>query len=260
MNPVASVGFVPLLFAGLALMAAVGTRGQITESPLTVEPGRFLLEMDAISLSIDRDQPGDGKYTALGLASTFITTGLTERLDVQIGADLFLQQKFDASGLSERNSGVGDVYFRTKWTFWRDDSAGTAAAVLPYIKVPTNSGGVGNDSMEGGIIVPWYRRLPGGGHVHAMAEWDLFRNPDDNGYDSYFYVSASVDRPLTRALGVYAEFTAGKSTGGEPGICTIGAGATLSVSERVWWDFSVYRGLSRGAADWNPVVRFNWGF
>lgn len=231
---------------------------QITESPLTVAPGSFLVEMDAISVTFDRDA-GD-KYTAVGLASTFLTTGLTERIDVQVGAELYLHQKFDSAGLRERKSGLGDVYFRTKWTFWRDEGNTAAAALLPYVKVPTNSGGVGNDAVEGGLIVPWMRALAGGGHVHAMAQWDLVRNPDDNGYDSGFFVSASLDRPLTKAIGVYAEATASKSSGGEPGEVTIGAGATLAISEHAWWDFSVYRGLTRGAADWNPVIRFNWGF
>jgi len=37
-------------------------------------------------------------------------------------------------------------------------------------------------------------------------------------------------------------------------------GVTLALSENTWWDFAVYRGVSSGAADWNHVIRYNWGF
>ncbi|HRG55387.1 MAG TPA: hypothetical protein PLG56_05060, partial [Lacunisphaera sp.] len=74
-----------LLRLALLWAACAGGRlpAQITESPVTVQPGRFLLEVDALSLTIDRE-PGL-KYTAFGAASTFLTTGVTSRLDVQVG-------------------------------------------------------------------------------------------------------------------------------------------------------------------------------
>ena len=249
-----------LVLGVVALAGAGAMSAQITESPFTVKPGSFLLEMDALSVSWDRDQPGGGRATALAVASPLLTVGLHDRLDVQVGADLFLSQKVDQGGLAERNSGIGDVYIRTKLTVWGDEASGSAVAVLPYVKLPTNRGGVGNDAVEGGVIVPWVRRLPGGGHLHAMGQVDLARNAADDGYDVATFFSAALDRPLTRRVGIYGEVTTAKGTGGDPWAATLGAGATLALSEHAWWDFAVYRGLSRGAADWNPVVRFNWGF
>lgn len=241
-----------------ALSAAGWLRGQITEVPATVAPGRFLLEMDALSFSVDR--AAGAKYTAWAAASTFLTTGLTANWDVQVGAQLFLSQKFDAGGLSERHSGMGDVFLRTKWRFYEDASTGTAVALLPYVKIPTSSGGVGNDSLEGGVIVPWSTRLPGGFEAAAMTGLDLLRNAADDGYDSFWYASAYLSRSLTRAIGVYGEAAFGKSTGGEPVDGILGAGVTLAVSERVWWDYAIYKGVSRGAADWNHVLRLNVSF
>lgn len=239
------------LFAG-ALSA------QITETPATVAPGHFLLEMDALSLSVDHE--AGSKYTAFGAASTFLTTGVTANWDVQLGAELFLTQKFDAGGFTERHSGVGDVYVRTKWRFYEDSASGTSVALLPYVKLPTNSGGVGNESMEGGVIVPWSTELWGDVHLAAMAELDFLRNDADDGYDTFWYASASATRQLTKAIGVYGEMSFGKSSGRGDLEGLLGGGVTLAVSERVWWDYAIYRGLSRGAADWNHVLRFNWGF
>ena len=248
-------------FSALALLlAGVTSTGlaQITEWPTTVEPGRFLLEMDAISLTLDKE--GGDKYTGFGAASTFLSTGLTANWDIQVGAELFISQKYESGGFTERDSGIGDIYVRTKYRFYENAETGTAAAIIPYVKIPTNTGGVGNDSMEGGIIVPWTATLAGGFDLYAMAELDFLRNDDDDGYDTYWYASAALSRSFTKLLGVYGEVALGKSSGASVSEGIMGGGVTLSLSESTWWDIALYKGISSGAADWNQVVRFNWGF
>ena len=246
----------------LGLLSLVGVtaglHGQITEWTTTVAPGRFLVEMDALSLKLNHD--GDNKYTAFAVASTFLSTGLTENWDVQVGAELFLNQKFDSGGLTDRRSGIGDVYFRTKWRFYEAADTYTSVALLPYVKLPTNSGGVGNKSMEGGLIVPWQTELAGGIKMTAMAQLDFRRNDNDDGYDSFWYASMALQRQVTKAIGLYGELTLGKSSGGAPCAGTMGGGVTLATSENFAWDFAIYRGLSNGADDWNHVLRLNWGF
>jgi len=118
---------------GWAVLTATLGYGQITETPDTVAPGRFLLEMDTLSLALNHD--ASGKYTAFGVASTFLTTGLTSNLDLQVGAELFLDQKFSSGGLTERNSGIGDVYLRTKWKFY-DDATGRPSPCSPTSSCP----------------------------------------------------------------------------------------------------------------------------
>jgi hypothetical protein len=244
------------LLAGLSL--ALPVSAQVTEWTTTVAPGRFLLEMDALSLTFDKE-PGY-KYTALGAASTFLTTGLAENWDIQIGAELFVSQKVESGGLSDRDTGIGDIYLRTKWRFYENAETGTSVALLPYVKIPTNSGDVGNDAMEGGLIVPWATKIAGGFDVNAMVEFDLLRNDADDGYDLYTYFSASLGREITSAIGVYGEVALAKSSGGSPFEGVLGGGVTLALSENTWWDFAVYKGVSDEASDWNHVLRFNFGF
>jgi hypothetical protein len=252
----------PCLSALVLLLSLIGLatklHGQITEWPTTVAPGRFLLEMDALSLTLDKED--GGKYTAFGAASTFLSTGLAHNWDIQIGAELFIAQKYEEGGFTDRNSGIGDIYVRTKWRFYDDPETGVSVAILPYVKIPTNSGGVGNDATEGGIIVPWTSKLWGGFDISAMAELDFLRNDADDGYDTYWFASASLSRPLIRGVGLYGEIALGKSSGSSTTEGVMGGGVTVAISDRTWWDFAVYKGISKGAADWNHVVRFNWGF
>lgn len=239
-----------------ALFLCAPLAAQYTEVPATVKPGRFLLEIDALSLIHDRE--GSDRVTAVAAGLVLATTGLTSNWDLQVGAELFISQRYESGGFTDRNSGIGDLHVRTKWRFLENDMV--SMALLPFVKIPTNSGGVGNDSLEGGLIVPWETYLPGDITVNAMVEVDFIRNGADDGYDTLWYASAAFTRALTSKLAIYGEFDAAKSSGGEPWQSTVGFGAYLTVSAFLAWDFAVYRGLSRGAPDWNPVVRVNIGF
>lgn len=250
-------------FALLGLLASRPLPAQVTEIPQTIAPGKFLLKMDALSLSFDRhdtEDPG-ASFTAVGLGRAFLATGLTQDLDVQIGAELFLHTRVQNNGTTQSHSGTGDIYFRTKWTFWRDQSLGASAAVMPYIKVPTSSGGVGNGFTEGGVIVPWAMSLGGGFNAGAMAEWDVLRNDANNGYDSHWYASGVFNRAITQTITVYGESTLSATSAGiSRTALTIGAGVTYNLSPFFVVDYALYAGVGRAAATWNPIVRIRWEF
>jgi len=242
---------------GLGLIFSLA-HGQITESPETVAPGHYLLEMDALSLTIDHVD--GGRYTGIGAANTLFTTGLSENLDLQLGLEIFLSQKYDLGGATERHRGVGDLYVRAKWRLYKDAATGTAVAVLPYVKIPTNTGGMGSHAIEGGVIFPCSVSLPGSCNLGAMAEADFLHNDGRPGYAATWYGSMAMSRQVTKIVGLYAELAAGKPAGGARWAGVAGGGVTLAVSENCWWDLAVYRGISPDAADWNPVLRFNFGF
>lgn len=247
----------------LAALFAVPGRAQVTETPETVAPGHFLLRMNALSLATNIHDSAGGTSSGVALATTFITTGLTDSLDVQVGADVFVSQKYERGAFANRSSGFGDLYLRTKWTFWREGPA--AAALMPYVRLPTDTGAPGKHAVQGGIIVPWALALPSGGEFRAMGRVDLLRNAAGDGYGTFWSASAAFTQPLTGLFKVYAEGTVGKSTNGlagpgTPWAGTIGGGLQVHLATLYWWDFAVYRGFSHGAPDWNPVVRVNWGF
>ncbi len=245
--------------AGMVALATLAT-AQVTESPQTIAPGHFLLKMDVVSVAVDQDAPGGGHYTGVGVARTFVSAGLTSDLDVQVGAQLFIDQKFTSNGLADRSSGLSDIFFRTKYTFWRDETTYTEMAVMPYVKIPTGTDKARSKAWEGGLIVPWSTKLVGDVEARAMAEVDYLRNANDNGYDTNWYFSGAISRDFLQRLGIYGEVTAAKSSGGLPWAGTFGGGATLRLSAFFSWDFAVYRGISSGAAKWNPVLRLNWRF
>lgn len=246
-----------LLFLILAAMPRLGA--QVTEIPQTVAPGKLLMRIDGIRLSFDRADPAGNKYTAVGVASTIVSAGLTSSVDLQVGFDLFLRKTRDLGPTRETHSGIGDLSFRTKWTFWRDDKIGAAAAVIPYVKLPTGSGGVGSDATEGGLIVPWSMGIGGGVKAGAMLQWDVIRNDANNGYDGRWFLSGYLQRDVTQVLGFYGETTFEvASTGLSDWAGSIGVGVLLNITKRVRFDYELLRGLNQHATDWTHILRVNW--
>src|ERR1700685_2352010 len=143
------------LLAALALAPAL--RAQVTEVPQTIEPGGVLIRMDAISFGAEQDTSAPNQYKALALGTTIVSAGITDSVDLEVGAELFLRDTFSTDGSEHTDSGIGDLMFRPKWTFWKDPSSGQEAAIIPYVMVPTDSSAVGNNSLEGGVILPWSR-------------------------------------------------------------------------------------------------------
>ncbi len=235
-------------------------RAQFAETPITVEPGRFLAEIDGIRFSVD--QPDNGpKVTALAVASTLLTAGLTPRVDLQVGADFYVRRTIELKGFSDARSGVGDVFFRTKWNFWRDASTGGAAAVIPYVIVPTANSLVGSKAVRGGVILPWEIKPAESFTAGANFAWDLVRNDADDGYDSQFVLNAVARQEITKSLALYAEAACSATSAGlSLWEGRAGAGVLLQLTRHVQLDYEIVRGLNRRATDWEHVLRVNWGW
>ncbi len=241
--------------------AAAPLAAQVTETPVTIAPGRFLIEMDAISVAFNKEDSGPNKFSALGLATTILSTGITRNIDVQVGLQFFLRQTYEFRGASSRRSGLGDVTFRTKWTFWHNEKLGAAAAVMPYVKVPTSTGGVGNEHVEGGVIFPWAMSLGSGTVAGAMASWDVLRNDDNNGYDSQWFTSGYVHQKIVGPFSAYAEATVRLSSASFSTFAGgLGAGVTWDFSKTLQFDYGVSRGLGNRATDWENTLRVRWEF
>jgi hypothetical protein len=235
-------------------------RSQVTEPAQTIEPGAILMRMDAISLGVDPQTTAPNQYKAVAVGTTIVSFGVTDAVDMELGAQLFLRNTYTSdTGEDQTHSGVGDLTFRPKWTFWKDPSSGQEAAIVPYVLVPTNSSAVGNNKVEGGLILPWSMDIATGTKAGAMVEWDEFRNISNTRYDTRWYGSAYFKWDLGDTFGAYAETTLSDSTAGSSTASeTLGGGATLSLSKHFTWDLEVSKVFGSGRSSWAEVLRFRW--
>ncbi|MBL6920561.1 MAG: transporter [Akkermansiaceae bacterium] len=115
-------------------------RPDATESPLTVDAGRFALEA---SLFDYRRDNGAETYT---YGQLNFKAGLTHDIDLQTIVDL--------SSDTPDGDGFGDVTLRLKYNVYGNDGGDSALALMPFVKVPTNTE-LSNEEWEGGLIIPW---------------------------------------------------------------------------------------------------------
>ena len=154
------------------LRALSTDRPDKTESPYTVDAGHFQFEMDVISYATDHDDADgrDIRARAYAIAPINVKAGLWHNVDLQVVFDTYNHVRVeDRVGRTvDRRAGFGDITTRLKINCWGNDRGTTAFAVMPFLKFPTNEDGLGNDSIEGGVILPLAVELSGGWGLGLM--------------------------------------------------------------------------------------------
>jgi len=231
-----------------------------TESAYTVDAGHYQLEMDFANFVYDRSEGTTSKAWDVGDFN--FKAGLLNNVDLQLVYDNYLNvQTTDSSGHSTALSGFGDFTTRVKINLWGDDGGATAFALLPFVKFPTSTDDLGNNAIEGGVILPLAVRLPRDFDLSAETAVSFMKNDGNGGYHEEFIASASLDHPIVGKLSGYLEFFSQFSTERRAGwIGTVDAGLEFLVTKNIQLDASGYFGVTPAAPDFNPftgiTVRF----
>jgi Putative MetA-pathway of phenol degradation len=174
--------------------------------PYTVDAGHFQYETDLVNLAFN--QLGGTVHTDTFLVpNPTFKFGLTNNIDFEINAPAGIGiHSFDAaSGASSIIWGVNDVFLRTKVNLWGNDGGSSAFALIPYVKLPTPSAGIGNGAVEGGVIAPLSISLPKGFTLLFNSEVDVLKNIADNGRHANFINLVTVSHELVKDVTLYVE-------------------------------------------------------
>lgn len=236
-----------------------------TESPYTVDAGHFQIEADIVKYTYDRyKKNGENLRTKTwNVAPVNMKAGLTNSTDLQVVLDNYLDQTTSdkVAGTREEIDGFGDVTIRLKHNFWGNDGGDTAFALMPYVKLPTNSNDLGNNDVEGGLIAPLGIDLGGGYGLGLMTQLDVLKDADDDGYHPSFVNTATFAVEWTEQLGTYYEIFTEKSTdGGEDWVVSFDTGATYALTENIQLDAGINIGLTESADDYQPFVGTTFRF
>jgi len=234
-----------------ALLREMSTdRPDKTESPYTVDAGRFQVEMDLFAFTYD--DTGAVATRTWDVIPFNFKIGLTHDTDLQLVFGSFSRIATRDGDAETRtvSSGNGDLVVRIKRNIWGNDGGRTALAVMPFVKLPANTLPELNDAVEGGVIVPLAIDLGGGVGLGLMTEVDLLKNEERGGYSPTFINSATVGFDLTKQLGLYLEiFTERNTERGAELVATFDAGLTYALADNVQIDVGVNLGLTEAADD-----------
>jgi hypothetical protein len=227
-------------------------RPDLTESPYTVDAGWWQLESDLVAYTSDHDKSGgaDVKASVLSIAAINLKVGLTSSIDLQTVFETHLGAKAHdvTSGARAELNGFGDVTSRLKINFWGNDGGPTAFALMPFVKWPTNQHGLGNDSVEGGLIAPLAIELPAGWGMGVMTEVDIVRNDDDTGYTTEWVNTATFSHDIAGNLGGYFELATTLTHGRD--LAGFDCGLTYGVTRDVQLDCGLNLGLTDATEDY----------
>ncbi len=232
-------------------------RPDVTESAYTVDAGHVQIEMDFVNYTRDRS----GGVTEWNVTPINFKVGLLNNLDLQIVFDSYIHEKTREAGTSTTTTGVGDLTFRLKTNLWGNDGGATALALMPFVKLPTHSSGLGNNSVEGGLNIPFAVSLPGDWGMGFMTEVDVLRNDADSGYHLDLINSITFSHDIVGDLGGYVEFVSVLSAeSGSRWQATFNLGLTYAVTDDIQLDGGCNIGLTDAAEDLHPFVGASFRF
>lgn len=217
-----------------------------TESPYTVDAGRFQIELDVATYTRDRD--AGVRTETVSVAPINLKLGLDRATDLQVIVEPYLRRTITDRplGARETTDGFGDVTVRLKRNLWGDDGGRTAFALMPFVKLPTNAGDLGNGKVEFGIIAPLAIALSDRIGLGLMTEIDVIEQGDGSGYRASFVNSATLGFALTDRLGMYTELFTER---GDDWVVTGDVGFTYALSDYTQLDAGANLGVTRAADD-----------
>lgn len=231
------VAIATLLFAATAASSTPHTelrpispdRPDVTQSPYTVDLGRFQLEASVLEYATSAEEFSFFPFN--------FKVGVTHRVDLQL-----LVEPLVVDGDAE----FGDVTFRAKFNVWGNDGGDTAFAAIPFVTLPTSEG---RDRVEGGLILPFAIAVDEW-RFGAMAEFDVAEDAGGGGshLEALFTVNAS--RAIEGDLSGFVELAFGWSDdGGADTSVSFNLGLVYQVNENLLVDLGAYIGLDGDADD-----------
>lgn len=226
-------------------------RPDLTESPYTVDAGWVQVEMDLFAYGRDHNKldGADVKVSALSFANINLKFGLTSNIDLQTVIEPYTRVRVDdrVSGVRGKVSGFGDITSRLKINFWGNDGGSTAFGIMPFVKWPTNQHGLGNKSVEGGLILPLAVSLPSGWDMGVMTEFDVVRNESDTGYAMDWVNSVTFGHDIAGKLSGYTEIATTLTRGRD--VVSLDFGLTYGVNAHLQLDAGANFGLTKATED-----------
>lgn len=218
-------------------------RPDATESPYSVDAGHYQFELEIAAWTRD-----GGEATEYTLGELNAKYGLNASTDLQLVLPFF-------SHVYDGPEGFGDVQIRLKHNLWGNDGGPNALAVMPYLKLPTANGDLGNGDFEGGLIVPYGFDGPGGWSCGLMGEIDFVSDEDGSGHHVEGLVSATGSHDLTDCTGIFFEVVGILTSESEKEHeAYFNTGLTWGLSATLQLDGGVRVGLTGASTDFSPFM------
>jgi len=232
-------------------------RPDYVESSDVVGRGRFQIET---SIAWERDR-SDGGEERTWSTPTLLRLGVSQDVELRLETEGWQQRHTSEDGVSDTQSGTGDLSAGVKWHMADGEGAMPSLATLLHLDFPA-----GEHEFNGHGLRPSLR---------LVAEWEfadgwglglmpgVISNTDDAG-DRFtgWSFGAVLGKEVTEGVRLFGEFAgeqfAAQRHGGNVMTFDLGAGWVFAPDMQL--DFAMSRGLSDATPDWAATVGFSVRF
>jgi hypothetical protein len=214
----------------------------------TVPVGKWQLESAIAGWS--RTETGGAELNVLTLGSSVVKVGLSDRSDLQIGFTPYVRAEAKVGGIKSAASGLGDLTVRYKQRLTADN-ARVQIGLIPFVKLPTADGDIGNGKVEGGLAVPIGIATGSPVAVVLGPELDLLADADGDGRHATLVNLINVSGPVAPGLTLAGEFWTMTNFDPADTVTLASADAALAylLNNNVQLDLGANFGLNKNTAD-----------
>jgi hypothetical protein len=232
------------------------------DCPFTVDAGHSQVEMDFANFTCDAPnlERGHAKSENYQIAPMNLKVGVLHHTDFQLVLVPYLRERTqdNHTGKVRPPSACGDVIARVKVNLIGKDGGFFALALIPFVRLPTSQNHLGNDSVGGGLGIPYLFAVPNW-DVDFQTRFHFSRNDPGNGDHTEFDDSVSIGHAVVGKLSCSVEFFSSVSSGRNSGwIGTLVTWLTCQVNKNLRLDAGVYIGVTPAADDWHPRAGMTW--
>ena len=168
----------------------------------TVPQGMWQLETDVGNAT--HDAYVGGSTDTLYFVNPYLKYGINAHTDIEVNWAPVVRVRTTAQGVRNTVQGAGDLYLRLKSNLYSGDVF--SASLIPFIKAPTASQGIGNGHWEGGVALPMSASVGGGFTVTVGPELDALADADGRGNHLSMTNLVNIAHSLTSKLSVALEY------------------------------------------------------
>ncbi|MEO6003034.1 MAG: transporter [Opitutus sp.] len=221
-------------------------RPDATESPYTVDVGHFQIESDFVSHVDDREAGEHVRQTKV--AAFNVRMGVTRTTELGLFITPWTTRTESGPSLaSRRTSGFGDLGLRAKFNLWGNDDGESAGGFIIDLSLPTADRGLGSDTVEGTLLIPFDFQLGGGWGLGAMSGVNVRGRPSGSGHRPVLITTATLSHDIAGQVGAYAEITS--EVGDGSAVTAFDVGLTWAINSNLQLDVGANIGLSTAATD-----------
>lgn len=237
----------------------------LDEHPFTVDAGHIEIDVDIVGYNYNKTKTADTNTRphSFHVMGPRLKVGMTNNTEIGLYFENYQYTKTQdiSASTNTRRTGIGDTRLRVKWNMWGNDSGSTSAALIPYLKFPTNSNRIGNKSFEGGLIFPLNIAISDTYSFCFSTTADLTKNSNGKGHEKTYTETATFSIAATKSLSVYVEAYGEKATDPESDpIVTLDAGGSYNITDNTQIYFGLNLGVTKSADKYNPFLGMAFRF